>query len=76
MTMPKAVFFGLALIALAVVWNHETVGQQSNNNPGAYMISASDNAGWRIDTRTASVSRCRIEAFTAPPLCSPWSKAR
>jgi len=73
MNMPKAVLFGLALIAIAVVFNKESIGQQST--AGLYTIaSAPDNAAWRIDTRTGRVSRCRKEFSGAPAKCGPWSK--
>ena len=39
MTMPKAVLFGLALIALAVVFNKESIGQQ--RVAGSYSVSSS-----------------------------------
>ena len=73
MTMPKAVLFGLALIALAVVFNKESVGQQGV--AGSYSISsASDSAAWRIDTLTGQVSHCRKEFAGSPAKCGPWSK--
>lgn len=73
MTMPKAVLFGLALIALAVVFNKESVGQRST--AGLYSVSsASDSAAWRLNTRTGQVSHCRKEFASSPAKCGPWSK--
>ena len=73
MTMPKAVLFGLALIAIAVVFNKESVGQRSIT--GIYSVASSaDNAAWRIDTRTGKVSHCRKEFANSPAKCGPWSK--
>ena len=73
MTMPKAVLFGLALIALAVVFNKESVGQQ--RVAGSYSVSSSaDNAAWRINTLTGQVSHCRKEFANAPAKCGAWSK--
>ena len=73
MTMPKAVFLGLALIALAVVWNTESVGQQ-NASELYHVSAATDNSAWRINSRTGQVSYCRKEYINAAPKCGPWSQ--
>ena len=72
MTMPKAVLFGLTMIALAVVFNKESFSQQST--AGLYAVSAAgDNAAWRLNTRTGQVSHCRKEFAGSPAKCGPWS---
>ena len=72
MTTPKALFFGLALIAAAVFFSQESTGQQ--NTRGQYVVSsASENTVWRIDTRTGKVSQCRKEFANSPAKCGPWS---
>ena len=73
MTMPKAILFGFVLIALAVVFNKESVGQ--NRAPGFFAVSAAgENAAWRINTRNGQVSHCRKEFANSPAKCGPWSR--
>ena len=75
MTMPKAAFFGLALIALAVVWNTESVGQKTSDQ--LYHVSAAtDNSAWLVNGRTGQVSYCRKEYINSAPKCGPWSQTR
>ncbi|MEX2449684.1 MAG: hypothetical protein WD407_02400 [Rhodospirillales bacterium] len=74
MTMPKAVFFGLALIALAVVFNKEAVTQTTAGASGTYAITSSaDTSVWRVNTLSGQVSYCRKEFANAPAKCGSWS---
>ncbi|MEQ8194763.1 MAG: hypothetical protein RIB59_09770 [Rhodospirillales bacterium] len=73
MTMPKAVLFGLALIALAVVFTKEAV-TQTKAPAGTYAITSSaDTSVWRVNTLSGQVSYCRKEFASAPAKCGPWS---
>lgn len=71
MTYPKALFFGLALIAaaiLAVGSGRDAPAQAS----GAYEIQGGGEI-WRLNTLTGQVSRCSVTGIGEQPTCTAWS---
>ena len=71
MTYPKALFFGLTLIAaavLAVGYGRDAPAQAD----GAYEIGGGTEI-WRLNTMTGQVSRCSVTGIGDKPSCTAWS---
>ena len=86
MTTPRALFAGLALIALAIFVGHFTkpagsqVGTPVMLHSYFMPMATGPSRGneppsvWRMDIQSSRVSWCTVGNVANEPACSPWSK--
>ncbi len=70
----KTVAIDVALVLVGVLVGMNVPIAEAQRG-GPYAISGDGKYVWRADVRTGKVSKCFLDSYDKPPLCSVWGPA-